>query len=80
MGEWRYNPNILYLGTIWRYDVSELHTPAASLVERAAQHPLDGRLGEPQGWSGWCGKVKNFAPAGNRALATQPVAIPTELS
>jgi hypothetical protein len=56
-------------------DVSaQLHVPATLPLGKNPQYPLDRRLGSPQNRFGRCEEEKNFAPAGNRAPAVQPVA------
>jgi hypothetical protein len=51
----------------------QLHAPAALLLRKEPQYPLDGRLGGPQGQSGCYGEEKNLAPARNQMLAVQPI-------
>jgi hypothetical protein len=72
MGKWRYSATILDLGTIWRWLVS--FTPRPHYLRgNHPRYPLDRRLGGPQSRYGRYGKEKNFAFAGNRALAFRSV-------
>jgi hypothetical protein len=79
MGEWRYSSTIHHLSTRWRWVVSL--TPRRALSPgKEPWYPLCTRLSGPQSRSGRCAEEKNFAPAGIRTPAVQPVTIPIELS
>jgi hypothetical protein len=76
MGEWRYSSTILDHGTRWRWVIS--FTPRLLYPwGKRPRYPLDRRLGGPQSLSVRCGEEQNLAPAGTRARAVHPVAIPT---
>jgi hypothetical protein len=78
MEEWRYSFTILDLGTRWGRVVSFTPRPLYPRG-KSPRYPSDRRLGGPQSRSGRYGEDKNFATAGNRTPAIQPVTIPTEL-
>jgi hypothetical protein len=78
-GKWRYNSTILDFGTKWRWVVSFTPLPLYSRGE-SPWYSLDRKPGGPQSRSECRSVEKNLSPAGNRAPAIQPIAIPTKLS
>jgi hypothetical protein len=76
MEDWRHSFTILDVAPRWRRVINFTPRPLYP-QEKSQRYPLDRRLHGPQGP---CGQDKNISPAGNRSLAVQPVAIPTELS
>jgi hypothetical protein len=79
MGEWRYSSIILDFGTRWDWMISILPWPLYP-QGNTSRYPLGRKLSGLQSpiWTLW--SRENFlAPAGNRNLALQSVALPTEL-
>jgi hypothetical protein len=59
---WRYNPNILDLGSRWKCVVRFMPWPLAFNERDPLSYPLYRRVDVPKTLSGRCGKMKNILP------------------
>jgi hypothetical protein len=71
MGEWKYSPTIVVLGTSWSWEVSFPPRPHSPRGNRP-RYPLDRRLGGPQSWSGRYGRERGETPWPSSNLAYYP--------